>query len=178
MATSTQSGTETKGGGDPAFPPFDSSNFASTILWLVITFGALYLIMSRLALPRVKTILADRSHKIHGDLAAARQMRKEANEAAAAYEKTLADARANSQALAAETRAKVKLEQENKRQALEAELNQKLQTAEAQIAEAQVAAMQNVGQIAGEAATAIVEQFTGKPADPAAIAQAMAEVRA
>ncbi len=172
----TQSGTEAEGG--KSFPPFDAGTFESTIFWLVVTFGLLFLIMWRMALPRVKGIIEHRHDTIQQDLAAARKMRKEASDAAAGYEKTLAEARANSQALAAETRSKVKLEQENRRQSLEAELNHKLQTAETQIAEAQIAAMENVGQIANEAATAIVEQFTGKPADPAAIAQAMAEVRA
>ena len=175
--TSTTAGTQAEAG-KASFPPFDSGTFESTIFWLIVTFGILFVVMWRLAIPRVKGILDDRHHKIQEDLAAARHMRKEASDAAAAYEKTLTEARANSQALAAETRTKVKLEQENKRQSLEAELNHKLQTAESQIAESQVAAMANVGQIANEAAAAIVEQFTGKPADTAAIAQAMAQVRA
>ena len=174
MATETHSGTEAPGG-EAAFPPFDPGTFSSTIVWLVITFGLLYLIMSRMALPRVKGILATRSDKIHGDLAAARKMREEANDANAAYEKTLAEAKAKSQALAAETRAKMKLEQDTKRLSLEAELNGKLRTAEAQIAEMKASAMANVGQIANEAAAAIVEHITGRPADPAAIASAIAE---
>ena len=176
MATETHSGTEAHSG-EAAFPPFDPGTFSSTIVWLVITFGLLYLIMSRLALPRVKGILRTRSDKIHGDLAAARKMREEANEANAAYEKTLTEAKAKSQALAAETRAKVKLEQEAKRRSLEVELNGKLQTAEAQIAEMKAGAMANVGQIANEAASAIVEHITGKPADPTAIAAAIAEAK-
>ena len=174
MATETHSGTEAPGG-EAAFPPFDPGTFSSTIVWLVITFGLLYLIMSRLALPRVKGILATRSDKIHADLAAARKMREEATQANAAYEKTLTEAKATSQSLAAETRAKVKAEQEAKRLALETDLNGKLQTAEAQIAAMKASAMANVGQIANEAASAIIQHITGKPADPTAIASAIAQ---
>jgi F-type H+-transporting ATPase subunit b len=177
MATPIPPGPETSAGHEGAFPPFDPGTFTSTIFWLVVTFGLLYLIMSRLALPRVKEILKTRHDKIHGDLAAARKMREEAHEANAAYEKTLAEAKAKSQALAAEQRAKVKLEQDSKRKSLEAELNAKLQTAETQIAEMKAAAMANVGQIANEAASAIVEHLTGSPADPTAIAQAIAEAK-
>ena len=170
-------GAESSAGHESAFPPFDPGTFTSTLFWLVVTFGLLYLIMSRLALPRVKTILHDRSEKIHADLRAARAARQEANDAAAGYEKTLAEAKARSQALAAETRAKVKLEQDTKRKALEADLTEKLHTAEAQIAETKATAMGHVGEIANEAAAAIVQHITGKPADPTAIAAAIAAAK-
>jgi F-type H+-transporting ATPase subunit b len=177
MATPIPPGPESTAGHEGAFPPFDPATFTSTIFWLVVTFGLLYFIMSRLALPRVKEILRVRSGKIHDDLRAAREMRQEANDAAAGYEKTLTEAKGRSQALAAETRAKVKAEQDLKRQSLEAELTQKLQTAETQIAEARATAMANVGQIANEAAAAIVQHITGTPADPHAIASAIAAAK-
>ena len=175
MAAVIPSG-ESSGGQEAAFPPFDPATFTSTIFWLVVTFGALYLIMSRVALPRVKTILKTRSAQIQDDLTAARSMREEALAASKAYDRTLAEARARSQSLAAETRAKVKAEQDAKRLSLEGELGHKLQVAEARIADMKTAAMANVGQIANEAASAIVEHITGKPADPDAIARAIAEV--
>ena len=174
MATVIPSG-EGSGGQEAAFPPFDPATFTSTIFWLVVTFGALYLIMSRTALPRVKDILKTRSARIHGDLAAARTMREEALAASQAYEKTLGEARSRSQALAAETRAKVKSQQDAKRLSLEADLNHKLQLAEARIADMKTAAMANVGQIATEAASAIVEHVTGRSADADAIARAIAD---
>ena len=160
-----------------AFPPFDPKTFPSTIFWLIVTFGLLYLMMSRYALPRVDSILKTRSKRIHGDIAAANKMRDEAREAAAAYDKTLQEARARSQQLAAETRQATKLEQDNKRQALELDLNGKLAAAEQRIAETKASAMSNVGQIATEAASAIVQHITGKPADPDAVARAIAEAR-
>lgn len=172
----TKSETGHSGGGRETFPPFDAKNFPSQILWFAIAFGILYLVMSRVALPRVKKIIDSRAGKIEEDLEAARRMREEANEAAKAYEKTLADAKANAQALAQATRAKVKLEQEAKRQSVETELNEKLKTAELQISEMKAAAMANVSQIASEAASAIVQHFTGGEADPKAVAAAIADV--
>ena len=160
------------------FPPFDAKNFPSQILWFVIAFGAFYMLMSRVALPRMKAIIDERAAKIDSDLTAAQKMQEQAREAAAAYEKTLAAARARSKELAQETQAKVKLEQDAKRQAIEAELDAKLKMAEIQIAETKANAMASVGQIANEAASAIVEHFTGQPADPTAIATAIAESKA
>ncbi len=160
-----------------AFPPFDPKTFPSTIFWLVVTFGLLYLAMARFALPRVSSILKSRSERIHGDIAAAHKLRDEAKEASAAYDKTLREARARSQELAAETRTAVKFEQDSKRQKLEAELNGKLVSAEQRIAEMKASAMANVGQIATETASAIVQHITGREADPTAVAKAIADSR-
>ncbi len=167
-------GTEAPG----AFPPFDPHTYPSTILWLAVTFGLLYLMMSRYALPRVGSILRTRSRHICDDLAAANRLRDEARAAAAAYDKTLGEAHARSQQLAAETRNAVKLEQDGKRSALELELSGKLAAAEKSIAETKAAAMGNVGQIAADAAGAIVQHFTGQPADADAIAKALVAARA
>ena len=176
MATEHQAGTEVASDGS-AFPPFDPKTFPSTIFWLIVTFGLLYLMMSRYALPRVDSILKTRSKRIHSDIAAAHKMRDDAKEASAAYDKTLQEAQARSQELAAETRRALKLEQDNKRQSLEQDLNGKLVAAEQRIAETKAAAMGNVSQIATDTASAIVQHITGMPADPEAVSRAIAQAR-
>ncbi len=181
MATSSEHITTTQvpqDAGEKPFPPFDSANFPSLLLWLVLTFGALYLLMSKLALPRVDGILHDRRAKINGDLGAAFAKRKEADQAAADYQKTLTDARANAQGLAQETYARLAAEADAKRKALEADLAAKLAAAEAQIEATKAKAMASVQQIAHETASAIVEHITGKPADAKAIAAAIAKTKA
>lgn len=175
MANVSEVGAHAGSGAEPAFPPFDPHTFASTIFWLIITFGALYFALARYALPRVQSILRTRSDNIHANLAAARTMRKEAEDAAAAYEKTLGEAKARSQALAHESREKVKLEQQAKRQSLEAELDQKLAAAEVRIAETKASAMSNVGQIAREATAAIIQHVSGQAADPDVVAKAVSQ---
>ncbi len=160
-----------------AFPPFDPHTYPSTILWLIVSFGLIYLMMSRYALPRVNSILKTRSRTIHDDIAAANRLRDEARAASAAYDKTLKEARDRGQQLAAETRDKVKVEQDNKRKALELDLSEKLTASERSIAETRSAAMSNVGQIATETASAIVQHFTGQPADQQVLARALVEAQ-
>jgi F-type H+-transporting ATPase subunit b len=164
--------------GPNAFPPFDSANFAPLVIWLALSFGLLYLLMSKIALPRVENILHTRAAKISKDLGEAHAFRKQSEQAAEAHEKTIADARAKAQALAQEMQAKINTETEAKRHGLEGELNAKLAAAEAQIAETKAKAMTNVEGIARAAAAAIVERITGQPANPKAIAAALAEVKA
>ena len=158
------------GGG---FPPFQKDTFGSQLLWLAIFFVALYLIASKLALPRVGSIIADRRKRISGDLAEAARMKDAADAAIATYEKALADARARAQAMAAESRDKINGEAEANRKAVEASLHGKLTAAEQTIAATRTAAMANVQSIAQELAIAIVERLTGKAPSKATAAAAV-----
>jgi len=158
------------GGG---FPPFQKDTFGSQLLWLAIFFIALYFIASKLALPRVGSIIADRRKRISDDLAEAARMKDAADAAIATYEKALADARVRAQTIAAETRDKVNAEAEASRRTAEAGLHAKLTAAEQTIAATKMAAMANVQGIAQEAAIAIVAQLTGKAPSAASAAAAV-----
>jgi F-type H+-transporting ATPase subunit b len=171
MAQQTSSvGHAPAGGQGGGFPPFDSATFASQLLWLAITFVALYLLMSRLALPRVGGIIAARRERIESDLGEAARLKEESEAALASYEQALVEARANAQTLAAQTRDRLMAEADASRKALEENLNRKLAEAEASIAATKNAAMANVRGIAAEAAAAIVERLLGAaPAEKAVV---------
>jgi F-type H+-transporting ATPase subunit b len=80
------------------FPPFDTSTFASQLLWLVIAFGITYYVISKIAGPRISGILEDRHDRIASDIAEAERLKRETDEAMETYEKALADARSRAQA--------------------------------------------------------------------------------
>jgi F-type H+-transporting ATPase subunit b len=158
------------------FPPFDSHTFASQLLWLALTFIALYLLMSRVALPRIGSILEARRRHIDGDLADAQRLKGESDAAIAAHEKALAQARANAQTLANERREKAAAAAAARRKEVEAMLGSRIAEAEKAIAAAQSAAMANVRAIAGEAAGAIVERLTGITPAGQEVAEAVGDV--
>jgi len=153
------------------FPPFQKDTFASQLFWLAITFVALYLLISRIAVPRIGSIIEAREKRIAGDLADAQRLKGDSESALAAYEKSLADARNRAQTMGGEIRDKLHAEAEVGRKALEAKLNAQLASAEQQIAATKSAAMSNVRGIAVDAAVAIVERLTGA-APPASAVQA------
>ncbi|MBO0752861.1 MAG: ATP F0F1 synthase subunit B, partial [Bradyrhizobiaceae bacterium] len=128
LSTGTEATPPGEHGG--GFPPFQKDNFASQLLWLAVTFGLLYVIASRLALPRVGGIIADRRARIAGDLAEAARMKESADAAIASYEKSLAEARARAQRIAAEAREKVTAEAEARRKEVEAGVQARLAAAE------------------------------------------------
>jgi F-type H+-transporting ATPase subunit b len=144
------------------FPPFDSQTFASQLLWLAITFVALYLLMSRVGLPRVQGILDARKRRIDDDVAQAQQFKEQSDAAVAAHAQALSEARGQAQALAGERREKAAAAAEARRKEVETKLNAHVAEAEKTIAQKRTAAMTNVRSIAGEAAAAIIERLIGK----------------
>lgn len=155
------------------FPPFDVHTFPSQLIWLAISFGLLYLLMSRIALPRIANILEERHDRIADDIEEANKLKAESEAAAKAYEAALASARGKAHGIATETRDKLSAEADAGRKSLEAELAAKLATAEAQISATKTAAMANVRGIAVDAAGAIVNELIGSAPAPQAVETAV-----
>src|SRR5262249_21032142 len=143
------------------FPPFDAHTFPSQLLWLALTFIALYLLMSRVALPRVGSILEDRRKHIEGDLAEANRLKGESDAAIAAHEKALAEARGRPRRRARETGKRGAPAPETRRKEAAAQRGTRTAEAEKSIAAPRSAAMANVHGIASDTAGAIVERLTG-----------------
>src|SRR5437764_5338804 len=148
-------------GREHAFPPFQKDTFASQLVSLAIAFVALYLIVSKIALPRVGSVLDERQGKIDGDLAEAQKLKDASDAALKAYQNELAAARSRAQAIGAETREKLNAASEAERKTLEERLSIKLAEAEKAIAATRTAAMSKVRGIAAGAAVSIVPRLPG-----------------
>jgi len=172
----TTEGTAAEGG-HGGFPPMDAHTFPSQIFWLVIFFALLYLLMSKVALPKMAAVLDKRHKAIEGDLAKASALKHETEAAIQHYEKSLADARANAQGIATETRAKIADEIETERSALEKTLSSKLAEADSRISATKAKAMQDVHEVAAETAAEIVSALTGAPVSKEQAAKAIAGLK-
>ena len=165
--------TEAEGGHKAPFPPFQKDTFASQLVSLLIAFVALYLIVSKIALPRVGGVLDARQNAIDGDLTEAQKLKDASDEALKAYEAELASARSRAQAISAETRDRLNAASEAERKTLEDRLSVKLAEAEKTIASTREAAMRNVRGIAADAAAAIVQRLTGLVPDGKSVESAV-----
>jgi F-type H+-transporting ATPase subunit b len=180
QAQTTQAGTEVPGGdhASAVFPPFETETFGGQLLWLAITFGLLYFLLSRLVLPRLTGIIEGRRESMARDLDEAAAMKTRAQEAGAAYENALAEAKTRAQSLAQETRNSLAAESEVKRKAIEADLADRLARSEASISARKAEAMVNVRAIARDTTAAIVERLTGRAPSPQAVDAALDHVKA
>lgn len=159
------------------FPPFDSTTFASQLLWLAITFVLLYWLVGRVIIPRIGGILEDRRDRIAADLDHAERLRQQSDDAISGYESALAEARAGAFTIAAEARDKAKAEAEARQAAVEADLDQRLAAAERRIEEIKQKALADVGEIAAEATGEIVATLLGAPAKRSEVDAAVVAAR-
>jgi len=143
------------------------------IFWLLVTLVALYFILSRVALPRISSVLAERAGTITNDLGAAEELKERAAEAEAAYEKALADARTEAGAIVAKTRADIQADLDVELQKADAEIAARTAESEKAIADIRDNAMTSVADVAKETAAEIVAALGGK-ADKKAVDAAVA----
>lgn len=164
-------------GGAIGMPQLCFEWFPNQIFWLVVTLVAIYFVLSRIALPRIAAVLAERSGTITNDIAAAEEFKLKAAEAEKAYEKALADARAEAQAIAAEARAEVQKDVDAAIAKADAEIAARSAEAEAKIAEIRDSALANVETVAKDTAGEIVTALGGKADDSAVKAAVEARLK-
>lgn len=145
-------------------PQFDPALFTPQLFWLLLTFVALYALMALVALPRIGAVLDERQRKIDDNLDKAAQLKAEADAAIAAYEKTLADSRAQAQKVIREAGERLAREADERNRAQAARLADLIKTGEARIAAAKGDALANVRTVASEVAGAVVERLIGRTA--------------
>ena len=159
--TTTETGAAHGGGHGNVFPPMDPATFASQIVWLALTFGALYLLMSKISLPRIGQVVDERRERIQRDLDEAERMKNETETALADYERALNEARSKASAIATEEREQVKADTERARKQADAQDAKTMADAEARIAASKTAALSSVGEIAEQTAASVVEKLIG-----------------
>ena len=158
-------------------PQLNPLDWGPQLIWLLITFGILYVLMLKVALPRIGSVIEARADRIAKDLAEADRLRRETEEAIAAYEQALAEAKQKAHAIVDEGRAKLKAESAAERARLDAELAERGAEAEKRIDEAKTSAMRDVNEVAADVAADIVRQAHRYRSVQAEIDKAVAAAR-
>lgn len=156
----------------PGMPQLDFSTWGNQIFWLVITLVVIYMVLSKVALPRIAGILAERQGTITNDVAAAEDLKVKAQEAEAAYDKALADARAEAHRIVAEAKAEIQSDLDAAIAKADAEIAAKAAESEKAIAEVRAGAAAAVDQVAKDTAREIVAAMGGS-ADAKSISAAV-----
>ncbi|MEE2946601.1 MAG: F0F1 ATP synthase subunit B' [Pseudomonadota bacterium] len=156
----------------PGMPQLDFSNWGNQIFWLLITLVVIYFVLSRIALPRIAAVLAERQGTITNDIAAAEELKAKAAEAEEAYQKALVDARAEAQRIVAEAKAEIQADLDAATAKADAEIAAKAAESEKAIAEIREGAVDSIREVAAETANEIVSALGGK-ADAKAVKAAV-----
>ncbi|MBC7164853.1 MAG: F0F1 ATP synthase subunit B' [Roseovarius sp.] len=143
-------------------PQLDFSTFGNQIFWLLVALVVIYFILSRVALPRIAAVLAERQGTITNDLAAAEDLKAKAVEAEEAYKKALADARAEAQKIVAEAKAAIKADLDKANEQADQEIAARTAEGERELAEMREGALDVVREVAKDVAAELVLALGGK----------------
>ncbi|ALG71874.1 ATPase [Azospirillum thiophilum] len=157
-------------------PQLNPANFPTQIFWLALTFGVLYHLMSKKALPRVAEVLEARQERISRDLAKAAQLKEEAEAIMAQVEKSLAGARAEAQGVIAQASADIEANNQARQAQLNADIAERLRSAEASIAAAKDEALANIRTASSDIVRDITGRLAGVDVDQAQADAAVAAV--
>ncbi len=157
MAVDVDVVEKAKGG----MPQLDFATFPNQIFWLTVTLVVIYLVLSRIALPRISAVLAERSGTITNDIAAAEELKQKAVEAEVAYQQALTDARAQAGAIVAEAKAEIQADLDVEIKKADAQIAAKAAESEKAIAEIRDGAVKSVTQVAKDTAKELVAAMGG-----------------
>lgn len=143
-------------------PQLNPQDFAPQLIWLAITFLALWWLMAKVALPKVGSVIEERAQRIQRDLDEAKRLKAETEKALADYEASLAAARGRASGIAKDIRDRLSAEVEGERSKVERQVASRTLDAEKRIADMKTRALSEVGEIATEATHAIVAELTAK----------------
>jgi F-type H+-transporting ATPase subunit b len=160
MATETQEAAG-HAASAPGMPQLDFSNWGNQIFWLMVTLIVIYFVLSRIALPRIASVLAERQGTITNDIAAAEALKAKAVEAEEVYNKALLDARAEAQRIVAEAKAEIQVGLDAATAKADAEIAAKTAESGKAIAEIRDGALGNVKEVATDTAKEIIAALGG-----------------
>lgn len=176
MADKAKAGTAHDGGSHgKVFPPLKFDTFAPQIIWLAIVFALLYVVLKRVALPRVGEVIEERAERIRRDIETAEKLKSDTAQALANYEQALTEARTKANAIVKDMRDKLTSELDAERAKVEAQINDKLAQAEKSIAATKAKALSSVGEISADVAGAIVSRLLGTEVSRAEVEKALAQ---
>jgi len=162
-------------------PQFDLNTFPPQLVWLAITFVVMYLLMARVALPRVADVLETRQDRIADDLDQADQLKQQAEKVMAEYEAALAEARAEAQAILAKSAADTAAAAERQSAEVTERLGNQANAAAQRIAAAKAEALAELKDVAADLAKAAADRLTGGDVPPTevdtAVQQAIQEAQ-
>jgi F-type H+-transporting ATPase subunit b len=157
----------------PGMPQLDITTFPNQIFWLVVTLVVIYLLLSRISLPRIGAVLAERQGIITNDISAAEDLKRQAEDAEAAYNQALAEARIEANAIVAAAKVDIQAELADATAHADAQISAQVVESEARISEIRAGAMKSVEEVANATAAELVIALAPSKADLSGVAAAV-----
>ncbi len=155
-------------------PQLNPDWFSNQIFWLVVTLVVIFFVLSKVALPRIAAVLAERHGAIQGDLDKAEEMKAKAIAAEEAYNAALAKARAEAGVIVAEAKAEIQKELDIAIALADAEIAAKAAESDVEIQKIRDGALAAIKDVANDTTAEIVKAIMPGADDAKAVKAAVA----
>ena len=142
-------------------PQLNPKFWFSQIFWLILTFGILFIVLSKLILPKISKNLEVRKFQILENIETAEKQREESENKIKEYEKIIHDSKNEAKNYFNKAREKVLKDIDNKREVLENNINEEIVKVEKEISELKNKSAETINKIAIEISSDIVKQLIG-----------------
>jgi F-type H+-transporting ATPase subunit b len=169
LVTSAQSG---ESGGMPQLNP---EFWVSQIVWLVLTFGILYIVLSKLILPKISDNLESRKSQILENIETAETQREESEKKLKEFEKIILESKIEAKNYFNEARQKILEDINNKKVALEKDIDNEVSAAEQEINNLKITSNEKIKKIAIETSSELIKQLIGEEVNNSSISAIVEE---
>ena len=146
---------------DEGMPQLNPEFWISQIFWLTIIFGSLYILLSKLILPKISNNLEARKSQIAENIEDAEKKREQSDQKLKEYDKIVGDARNEAKNIYKKAREKILRDINNKKEILEKEIDEEVKKAEDEILDLKKKAPNKINKIAIETSADLVKQIIG-----------------
>ena len=157
-------------------PQLDPEFWISQIFWLVITFGTLYLILSKLILPRISDNLETRKSQVLDNLELAEKQKNGSEAKLKEFDNIILKSKIDAKNLFNEARKKLLDDISKKRQKLEEEIDKEVKIVEAEIEELKKKSPEKINKIAIETSSDLIDQLIGAKVNNSSITAIVSDI--
>ena len=148
----------TESGGMPQLNP---EFWVSQIFWLILTFGILYVVLSKLILPKISNNLESRKSQILENIEAAEKQREDSETKLEEYEKIISKSKLEAKNIFSQSREKVLKDISAKREVLDKQIDEEISKAEQEINNLRESAPDKINMIAIETSSELIQKLIG-----------------
>ena len=157
-------------------PQLNPEFWISQIFWLTLTFGILYIILSKLILPKISSNLELRKSQILENIEAAEKQREESDKKLEEYEKLIANSKNEAKTYFNKAREKILKDVDKKRESLEKEINEEINKVEKEILDLKNKSPEKIRKIAVETSSDLIKQIIGVEVNNSSISAIVEDV--
>ena len=156
-------------------PQLNPEFWVSQIVWLVLTFGVLYIVLSKLILPKISENLESRKSQILENIETAESQREESEKKLKEFEKIILDSKLEAKNYFNEARQKILDDINSKRLALEKDIDEEISAAEQEVNNLKIGSHEKIRNIAVETSSELIKQLIGEEANNSSISAIVEE---